>query len=230
MKTFNSNSENVNKLFAKTRTSIMLLDTMKVFFATNNSIYKITKAAQAKRLYEGLLTHLAHSIPTLRNPFVASKQLEYYGIKNSTDFATLLLERSSDFLEARFNLKCIHEISVPKLSKLEKIGRDFVSTYGKGRVMEIDENYEEDPMDNEVRTIVVRSKYGNGPVLSYSYTGKITKNSLNSIKAAYHYETKISYFEARPILLSSWLKLDDIRKNCTCQLVDGDSDLEEIGL
>ena len=225
--TFNSANQNVKNLFAKTLTSVTLLDSMKLFFATNRATFKITRKTGAKNLYDRIFVHIMKTIPTLSNPYTLSKQIEAYGIKNYTDLATLFLERSDDFLEANFKLKCIHELSDSKLDAMSLAGRAFIKEHGKGRELTSDFEPEEDE-DEEVRTIVVRSKYGNGPILSYTYRGVIKNNSLSAIKAAYYYETKVSYFEARPILLNSWLKLDDAHKNATCPLVDGDSDLREI--
>lgn len=215
-------------LFAKTRTAITLVDSMKLFFATNKETFKITKKTGAKNLYDKMMVHIMKTIPTLSNVYTLSKQLEAYGIKNYTDFSSMLLERRDDFLEANFKLNTIHELCDAKLDSMDKIGRAFIKENGKGQVLEANTEIDEDDEEDEVRTIVVRSKYGNGPILSYQVKGKIGKNTLNPVKMAYRYETGVSYYEARPILLNSWLKLDDDHKNATCPLVDGDSDLREI--
>lgn len=215
-------------LFAKTRTAITLVDSMKLFFATNKETFKITKKTGAKNLYDKMMVHIMKTIPTLSNVYTLSKQLEAYGIKNYTDFSSMLLERRDDFLEANFKLNTIHELCDAKLDSMDKIGRAFIKENGKGQVLEANTELDEEDEEDEVRTIVVRSKYGNGPILSYQVKGKIGKNTLNRVKMAYRYETRVSYYEARPILLNSWLKLDDDHKNATCPLVDGDNDLREI--
>lgn len=227
MKTINSNNGTKN-LFAKTLTSVTLLDSMKLFFATNKETFKITRKTGAKNLYDKLMVHIMKTIPTLSNVYTLSKQLEAYGIKNYTDLSTLLLERRDDFLEANFKLKCVCELSEAKLDSMDLVGRAFIKENGKGKQLETCFDYEEEDEDDEVRTVVVRTKYGNGPIMSYQVKGKIGKNTMNPIKMAYRYETGVSYYESRPILLNSWLKLDDEHKNATCPLVDGDSDLAEI--
>lgn len=226
--TFNSANPSVKNLFAKTLTSITLLDSMKLFFATNKETFKITKKTGAKNLYDKMMVHIMKTIPTLSNVYTLSKQLEAYGIKNYTDLSTLLLERTDDFLEANFRLGCIPELSAERLTALDLKARAFIKENGNGKAITPDFEIEEDDEEDETRTVVVRTKYGNGPILSYSLKGKIGRNSLNHIRAAYQYETGVSYFEARPILLNSWMKLDDDHKNATCPLCDGDSDLQDI--
>ena len=68
-------------LFAKTRTAITLVDSMKLFFATNKETFKITKKTGAKNLYDKMMVHIMKTIPTLSNVYTLSKQLEAYGIK-----------------------------------------------------------------------------------------------------------------------------------------------------
>lgn len=76
------------------------------------------------------------------------------------------------------------------------------------------------------RTLVVRSKYGNYPVLFYDWNGPICDcPALWAIKMDYHYQTGCNYYEARPILYSTWMELPKELQNATC-IVDN-SDMED---
>ena len=76
------------------------------------------------------------------------------------------------------------------------------------------------------RTLVVRSKYGNHPVLFYDWNGPICDcPALWAIKMDYHYQTGCNYYEVRPILYSTWMELPKELQNATC-IVDS-SDMED---
>ena len=76
------------------------------------------------------------------------------------------------------------------------------------------------------RTLVVRSKYGNYPVLFYDWNGPVSDcPALWAIKMDYHYQTGCNYYEARPILYSNWMELPKELQNATC-IADG-SDMED---
>ena len=76
------------------------------------------------------------------------------------------------------------------------------------------------------RTLVVRSKYGNHPVLFYDWNGPICDcPALWAIKMDYHYQTGCNYYEVRPILYSTWMELPKELQNATC-IVDN-SDMED---
>ena len=76
------------------------------------------------------------------------------------------------------------------------------------------------------RTLVVRSKYGNYPVLFYDWNGPICDcPALWAIKMDYHYQTGCNYYEVRPILYSTWMELPKELQNATC-IVDN-SDMED---
>lgn len=124
-----------------------------------------------------------------------------YGIKNSTDLVNAIVE-------AKDNLKKSGYAGVAKVKSIKEY-KKFKSVGKKSHVGL-------DP----VRTVAVRSQYGQFPVLFYeNFSGTMDSRNnkqLTQIKLDYHYATGCKYYEARPILLSSWLDLDDERKICTC--------------
>ena len=76
------------------------------------------------------------------------------------------------------------------------------------------------------RILVVRSKYGNYPVLFYDWNGPVRDcPAMWAIKMDYHYQTGCNYYETRPILYSTWMELPKELQNASC-VVDS-SDMED---
>lgn len=96
-------------------------------------------------------------------------------------------------------------------SEKKEAGKKFRQEYGDGEKLDKDTNIE-----NPEYTVVCRSKYGNGDVLFWDDIKGNWKNQVNGIKQVYSEETGIGYYEARPILYTNWLKLDDVHKDATC--------------
>ena len=96
-----------------------------------------------------MMVHIMKTIPTLSNVYTLSKQLEVYGIKNYTDFSSMLLERRDNFLEANFKLNTIHELCDAKLDSMDKIGRAFIKENGKGQVLEANTELDEEDEEDE---------------------------------------------------------------------------------
>lgn len=93
----------------------------------------------------------------------------------------------------------------------KEAGKKFKEKYGDGEKLSKDTK-----IDNPEYTVVCRSKYGNGDVLFWDDIKGNWKDQVNGIKQVYHEETGIGYYEARPILYTNWLKLDDAHKDATC--------------
>lgn len=71
------------------------------------------------------------------------------------------------------------------------------------------------------RTVAVRSKYGNTPVMFYEIHGALStvaNSELNAIKMSYKYDTGCNYYEVRPILLSTWLELPEWNQQSTVKV------------
>ena len=71
------------------------------------------------------------------------------------------------------------------------------------------------------RTVAVRSKYGNTPVMFYEIHGALSTvacSEINAIKMSYKYDTGCNYYEARPILLSTWLELPEWNQQSTVKV------------
>ena len=71
------------------------------------------------------------------------------------------------------------------------------------------------------RTVAVRSKYDNTPVMFYEIHGPlstVTGSEINAIKMSYKYDTGCNYYEVRPILLSTWLELPEWNQQSTVKV------------
>lgn len=96
------------------------------------------------------------------------------------------------------------KIIVDKKSSTYKNGKKFVKKFGKGKnpyeVSEID-------MTDIERTVVCRTKYGTREPLMYTIKGAMSVKTANYVKAGYAFETGENYYDCRPILYTSWIKL-----------------------
>lgn len=118
---------------------------------------------------------------------------------------TLLLSKVSKSIQKIFELN-------PKDKKIIERGEEFMNIYGPGvSVDEIDEK------DNE-RVIIVRSQFGDYDVLAWTINNSSIKSNdprISHIKALYHYVTGCHYFQARPVLYTTWVNMDDNKKYAT---------------
>lgn len=129
-----------------------------------------------------------------------------YGIYDGVSLAIAMFDRKEQLKEQGYDMTKIKD---PK---------ELIKKYNVvGRRSYID-------MDT-TRTLVVRSKYGNYPVLFYDWNGPVRDcPAMWAIKLDYHYQTGCKYFETRPILYSTWMELPTELQNASC-VVDS-SDME----
>lgn len=96
------------------------------------------------------------------------------------------------------------KIMVDKKISTYKNGKKFIKEFGKGEnpyeVKEID-------IADIERTVVCRTKYGTAEPLMYTIKGAMTVKTANYVKAGYAFETGENYYDCRPILYTSWIKL-----------------------
>ena len=82
-----------------------------------------------------------------------------------------------------------------------------------GIVPPTDDN--ESKLSDLERCVVVRTKYGTHDPLMYTIKGALTTEIADSVKAMYAYESGCNYYEARPILYTTWINLPDEYKNAS---------------
>ncbi len=152
-----------------------------------------------------IIKHDSHGLyTTYRNIMDAFKK---YGVNSGVELVVAMFDHKEQLVEQGYDMSKIKD---PK----ELIKKYNVVSHNSYIDMDT------------ARTLVVRSKYGNYPVLFYDWNGPVRDcPALWAIKMDYHYQTGCSYYEARPILYSTWMDLPKELQNATC-IVD-DSDMED---
>lgn len=109
------------------------------------------------------------------------------------------------------------KIMVDKKSSIYKNGKKFIKKFGKGKnpydVSEID-------ITDIERTVVCRTKYGTAEPRMYTIKGSMTVKTANYVKAGYAFETGENYYDCRPILFTSWIKLSSEYQMASHPLVE----------
>ena len=131
-----------------------------------------------------------------------------YGVNNGVELIVAMFDRKEQLEEQGYDMSKIKD-PMELIKKYNVVGR---RSY-------ID-------MDT-TRTLVVRSKYGNYPVLFYDWNGPICDcPAMWAIKLDYHYQTGCKYFETRPILYSTWMELPKELQNASCVVDSSDMEVE----
>jgi hypothetical protein len=131
-----------------------------------------------------------------------------YGVNNGVELIVAMFDRKEQLEEQGYDMSKIKD-PMELIKKYNVVGRHSY----------ID-------MDT-TRTLVVRSKYGNYPVLFYDWNGPICDcPAMWAIKLEYHYQTGCKYFETRPILYSTWMELPKELQNASCVVDSSDMEVE----
>lgn len=131
-----------------------------------------------------------------------------YGVNNGVELIVAMFDRKEQLEEQGYDMSKIKD-PMELIKKYNVVGRHSY----------ID-------MDT-TRTLVVRSKYGNYPVLFYDWNGPICDcPAMWAIKLDYHYQTGCKYFETRPILYSTWMELPKELQNASCVVDSSDMEAE----
>ena len=227
--------EKVNVLFGKNSLqTVVLSDAIKLFMATTRNKYTLSNEKSVKALFADVVYSITNN-PMCRRFWQTSIEVKNYfkkyGIESSFDFAEKMKNNLKNLDTDKFNLRIFKDVDInkvrnatdeidfSKLTKMQRKGAEYVQANGIGLNAEEAGNFE----DN-TRLMAVRSKYGSSEVKFYKFSGSTNKNNpeINAIKAAYHYETGCKYFEARPILYSTWINLPVDRQNSTVNVDSSD--------
>jgi len=215
--------------------AVVANDVIKKFLATTKNKYTFGKEQSMKAFYADCLYAITQDALARRwwkTTMEAKSWMKTNGIESSLDFAEMFLKNILDLKKMGFIMKSFknytsvldaakkakesgEEIDLSKLTALQRKGAEYIMANGHGLTRE---EIMSETDDVKSRLMVVRSKYGTSEVKFYTINGgSIHQNDprINSIKAAYHYETGCQYFEARPILYSTWINLPVERQNAT---------------
>lgn len=215
--------------------AVVANDVIKRFMATTKNKYTLGKEQSNKAFFADCLYAITQDSIARRwwkTSVEARSWMKASGIENSQAFCDLFVKNILTLKKEGFHMNVFknydkmyelakkaqdagEEIDFEKLTALQRKGAEYVMANGRGlNINEVADASE----DTKTRLMVVRSKYGTSEVKFYTISGgSINQNDprINSIKAAYHYETGCRYFEARPILYSSWINLPVERQNAT---------------
>lgn len=153
-----------------------------------------------------IIKHDSHGLYTAYANILAA--FKKYGVNNGVELIVAMFDRKEQLEEQGYDMSKIKD-PLELIKKYNVVGR---RSY-------ID-------MDT-TRTLVVRSKYGNYPVLFYDWNGPICDcPAMWAIKLDYHYQTGCKYFETRPILYSTWMELPKELQNASCVVDSSDMEVE----
>lgn len=153
-----------------------------------------------------IIKHDSHGLYTTYPNIMAA--FKKYGVNNGVELIVAMFDRKEQLEEQGYDMSKIKD-PMELIKKYNVVGRHSY----------ID-------MDT-TRTLVVRSKYGNYPVLFYDWNGPICDcPAMWAIKLDYHYQTGCKYFETRPILYSTWMELPKELQNASCVVDSSDMEVE----
>lgn len=192
----------------KTRNSVYMAEGIKNLLtkiACSKKKYNLTTKMDKKCFYNEVFKVMTKYF----TGNIMNKNLKEYGIGSEDSLANAFID-NKEFLinECKLNLSgLIIE------SNFEKKAKAYIKVYGNGVVSPTDVH--ESKLAELERCVVVRTKYGTNDPLMYTIKGPLTTEVANSVKAIYSYESGCNYYEARPILYTTWVNLPDEYKNAS---------------
>lgn len=176
-----------------------------------------------------------HELELFFNDFVKTtdaKILKEFGITDGKSLAKLLVDNHKKLEDDKWNLKAIKSFDESEMKKEYKKWKES-KDYIEGKQLN-KEQYKDADEEQLKRTLVVY--YANDPgndetTIQYDdFEGKIgkdTSHQINMLKMDWHNQTGLNYYDARPILLSNYLKKSEAEL-AKREVAFDDSDLEEI--
>lgn len=212
---FNANAKNA-------KNAALVEDKIRSFLNTTEKRYSLNSKHETELLFNDFVKFAK----------LDSKLLKEFGITNDKSFAKLLINNKEKLEKEKWNLKAIKSFDESELKKEYKKWKES-KDYVEGKHL-YKEEYKDADEEELVRSLVVY--YVNDPgnpetTITYdNFVGKMGKNTshqVNMLKMDWHEQTGLKYYDARPILLSNYLKKtdDELAKH---EIVFDDSDLEEI--
>lgn len=196
---------------------VIITDAIKLYFHwldQNKRKYTISNSAQMADLYAGICMYVKQRcykrFPTLQEAKNAiGKYLHIYG---PSDLAEVLAGNDTQLKKAGYSTD-IFVGCKGKRGRGKKAGKTKMKGYTSARCCK-----------DASRSIAIRGRYGNYPVMFFEITGRMDGCSKEIIdaKMEYHFQTGCPYFQASPVLLSTWLTFPKWRQ-------DGTITVEKVG-
>ena len=185
------------------KTQIKAEDGLKNFLKHSKKRYSFNNKTDVKNFFTDYCSYTK----------LTRSDLKELGITDGKDLINLIASKKDELEKEGFNLKTIKSFDETELQKEYKAWKKS-DDYIEGKKFNRKEA-EEESEDELKRTLVIY--YSEHPgnedtTLEYEFTGKIgktTQHQINMFKMDWHYETGLKYYDARPILLSNYLKKSD---------------------
>lgn len=175
--------------------SCIIVSGIKEFLRTTSHTYILDNPRSVSALYANMCIFILNSnINGIHRKYKTVNDVKagikkYLSISNGAEFAAFMIDNKTKLMVAKVSFKAI------RLPKAKKCTHTAYKTH-HGLNME--------------RSVAVRSKYGDTPVMFYKLKGSMSSTDnkeVNEIKMQYKYDTGCKYYEVRPILLSTWMEL-----------------------
>lgn len=144
---------------------------------------------------------------------ISNTDLKAFGITDGASIARLLINKKEDLEKEGWKFDAIKSFDETEMQKEYKAWKAS-DDYAEGKKFNRDD-YKDADEETLVRTLVVYDVNDPGnpeTTLQYDYEGKRNKDNehqTNMRKMDWHYATNLKYYDARPILLSNYLKKSD---------------------
>ena len=192
-----------NKLHA-----CILTDTIKMFFhynIANRKKFAISNKKQMASFFADMCVYIKnkhyHRYGTIDGVrYALEKSL---GISDYTSLVEILAGNESALKAAKYPTNLFVGCS-SKRSRKSKAVHNGIKVTG----------YTDAKQCKDVkRSIAIRSKFGNFPVMFFEISGIMDGSSAEVVaaKMEYHYQTGCPYYETRPMLLSNWMETDSYK-------------------
>lgn len=196
-------------------------DAIKNFLNTTSKRYSFENKSDLDQLFKDFC----------KKSKIDNKLLKEFGIIDGKSIAKLITSHKEELEKDgwKFNaIKSFDETEQQKKYKAWKKSDDYVEGKKFNKA-----NYKDADEEELERTLVVYDANDPGndeTTIEYDFYGKVgkdTSHQINMIKVDWHYGTGLKYYDARPILLSNYLKKSDAEL-AKREVVFDDSDLTEI--
>jgi hypothetical protein len=204
-----SNSKaNESKFFTPGRylQATLLTDAIKRYFHIMNerrSKVSVNNPNQMATLFAGIISYITISVPRFSTLSSAKYAMDQYlDIKNSHDLAKLLVGNSKLLKKCGYACDFLSGVK----SKEAKVEKHNFKLYKRASSVK-----------DVTRSLVVRSQFGNYPPVFFQLQGAASDvHKISALKMAYKEETGCPFFQARPILMTTWVNLSEAQQHATC--------------
>jgi hypothetical protein len=184
----------------------ILTDAIKKYFRILNNRHSkisVNNPKQMATLFAGIISYISINVPRFSTLSSAKYSLsKYLNINNSNDLTNLLAGNGKLLKQSGY--ACDFLIGI-KCKGLKETKRNFKLYKRASSVKDV------------TRSLVVRSQFGNYPPVFFQLQGATSEvHKISALKMAYREQTGCPFFQARPILMTTWVNLSEEQQHATC--------------